>query len=365
MNRNTEYELHTDRIIEVERRSTWLRTTAVLAAIVAMIAMLILWTNCSNVKVDGGYAAYVYSDPIFGKKEFVQIMNGPNSTGWVWRQKACVISVTPWRMAESFDNIQSSDNLMTSAEASIVFKVDTSKIREFVEQYGAMAEVGTDPVEIIKDAYESFIQKPFQTSVRNAISQYRGLDAAKHIPEITSQVHSDMHTMLKDTPFMLQSVNIGRTTPPKEVVAGIVAKVEATQTDEKRDIELSIARKNEEIKEAEGRAEARKVAQQAEGERQAAKSRSDAELYAEQRKADAELYKAQKDAEARLLIAEASAKGKKMEAEAVKQYSDSVGDNYVKLQFVQNLDKLKMPTTMVGSDLLNNVIDAAGGLINK
>lgn len=364
MSRNIEYELHADKIVEKPRKSQWLRVMAACAGVVVP-ASLVLVSNCSNVKVDGGYAAYVYSDPIFGKKEFLQVMSGPNSTGWVWRQKACIISVTPWRMAESFDNIQSSDNLMTAAEASIVFKVDISKIKEFVEQYGAMAEVGTDPVEIIKDAYESFIQKPFQTSVRNAISQYRGLDAAKHIPDITSQVHKDMQTMLKDTPFMLQSVNIGRTTPPKEVVAGIVAKVEATQTDEKRDIELSIARKNEEIKEAEGRAEARKVAQQAEGERQAAKSRSDAELYAEQRKADAELYKAQKDAEARLLIAEANSKGKKLEAEAVKQYSDSVGDNYVKLQFVQNLDKLKMPTTMVGSDLLNNVIDAAGGLINK
>lgn len=337
-------------------------TAAFLAilCIIVLISGLFVIGNCSNVKVDGGYAAYVYSDPIFGRKEFLNVMTGPNSTGWVWRQKACVISVTPWRMAESFDNIQSSDNLMTSAEASIVFKVDTSKIKDFVEQYGAMAEVGTGPEEIIKDAYESFIQKPFQTSVRNAISQYRGLDAAKHIPDITAQVHGDMSVMLKGTPFMLQSVNIGRTTPPKEVVAGIVAKVEATQTDEKRDIELSIAKKNEEISEANGRAEARKIAQQAEGERQRAKSLADAELYKQERAADAELYKAQKNAEAVLVVATAQAEGKKKEAEAVKQYSESVGDNYVKLQFVQNLNKLNMPQTIVGSDLLDNVMRILG-----
>lgn len=330
-----------------------------------VIACIFSFCNCKNVKVDGGYAAYVYTDPLFlGKKQFVDVMVGPNSTGFVWRQKACITSITPWRMAESFENIQSSDNLMTSAEASIVFKIDQTKIKEFVEQYGAMAEVGTEPDEIIKDAYESFIQKPFQTSVRNAISQYRGLDAAKHIPQITSQVYNDMDVMLKDTPFKLQSVNIGRTTPPKEVVAGIVAKVEATQTDEKRDIELSIARKNEEIREAEGRAEARKIAQQAEGTRQAAKSQADAELYKQQRAADAELYKAQKAAEGELMLAKARAEGKKAEADAVKAYSDSVGENYVRLQFVQNLKDLKLPNTMVGSDIVSGVLNAAGNVLS-
>lgn len=335
-------------------------------ATIGMFAILggcVTTCNCSNVKVDGGYAAYVYNDPILGKKEFKEVMVGPNSTGIAWRQRACVISITPWRMAESFENIQSSDNLMTSAEASIVFKINPARVREFVESYGAMAEVGNGPDEIIKDAYESFIQKPFQTSVRNAISQYRGLDAAKHIPDITSQVYGDMSKMLADTPFMLQSVNIGRTTPPKEVVAGIVAKVEATQTDEKKDIELSIARKDEEIREAEGRASARRMQQEAEGKRLAAQSQADAELYSVQRKADAELYQNQKAAEGELMLARARAEGKKAEAEAVKRYSESVGENYVRLQFVQNLKDLKLPSTMVGSGLIDSVLQAAGGVI--
>lgn len=333
--------------------------------IFALLGGCVTHCNCSNVKVDGGYSAYVYSDPILGKKEFIGVMRGPNSTGITWRKKACIVSITPWRMAESFDNIQSKDNLMTSAEASIVFVIDDTKIQEFVERYGAMAEVGSDPKDIIKDAYESFLQKPFQTAVRTEVSKYRGLDAALHIPEITAGVEKIMREEMEGTPFVLKSVNIGRTTPPKEVVAGIVAKVEATQTDEKRDIELSIARKNEEIKEAEGRAEARRLQQQAEGERLAAKSKSDADLYQEQRKADAELYRAQKDAEGRLLIAEAAAKGKKMEAEAVKQYSDAVGENYVKLEFVKNLKDLKLPTTLVGSDTVNSILQAVGSKMGQ
>ena len=56
---------------------------------------------------------------------------------------------------------------------------------------------------------------------------------------LLAQVEKSMQKELAGTPFVLKSINIGRTTPPKEVVAGIVAKVEATQTDEKRDIDLS------------------------------------------------------------------------------------------------------------------------------
>lgn len=339
--------------------------TGVVTGVIFLITTIFLACNLDNVKVDGGYAAYVYSDPIFGKKEFVDVLTGPNSTGVTWRKKACIVSTTPWRMAESFDNIQSKDNLMTSAEASIVFVIDRTKIREFVENYGAMAEVDASPEALIRDAYESFVQKPFQTAVRTAVSQYRGLDAALHIPEITGQVEKSMQKELAGTPFVLKSINIGRTTPPKEVVAGIVAKVEATQTDEKRDIDLSIARKNEEIREAEGRAEARRAQQVAEGERLAAQSKADAELYQAQRKADAELYQAQKAAEGELMLAKARAEGKKAEAAAVKSYSESVGDNYVRLKFVENIKDLKLPNTLVGSEIIQGVMKAAGDVFTN
>lgn len=340
-------------------------TAGVVTGIILLFTIIFLACNLSNVKVDGGYAAYVYSNPIFGKKEFVDVLTGPNSTGLTWRKKSCIVSTTPWRMSESFDNIQAKDNLMISAEASIVFVIDRNKIREFVENYGAMAEVDASPESLIKDAYESFVQKPFQTAVRTAISQYRGLDAALHIPEITSQVEKAMQKELAGTPFVMKSINIGRTTPPKEVVVGIVAKVEATQTDEKRCIELSIARKNEEIREAEGRAEARCAQQVAEGERLAAQSKADAELYQAQRKADAELYQAQKAAEAELMLARARAEGKKAEAEAVRAYSDSVGDNYVRLKFVENLKDLKLPNTLVGSELIQGVLKTAGDVLTN
>jgi hypothetical protein len=61
--------------------------------------------NCSNEKVDGGYAAYVYTNPIFGIKEFRSVIKGPGGTGYVWRQKSIPICVTPYTMTENFDDI--------------------------------------------------------------------------------------------------------------------------------------------------------------------------------------------------------------------------------------------------------------------
>lgn len=42
---------------------------AVLFLIIAVVAAIIFAVNFSNEKIDGGYAGYVYSEPIFGSKE--------------------------------------------------------------------------------------------------------------------------------------------------------------------------------------------------------------------------------------------------------------------------------------------------------
>ena len=38
------------------------------------ISGIVCLTNMSNEKVDGGYAAYVYSNPVWGCKEFKQVI---------------------------------------------------------------------------------------------------------------------------------------------------------------------------------------------------------------------------------------------------------------------------------------------------
>ena len=215
----------------------------------ALIAM-----NCSNEKVDGGYAAYVYTNPIFGVKEFRGVIKGPGGTGYVWRQKSIPICVTPYTMTETFDDIRAADQLKMKAEAYLVYRIDANKVKEFVENYGAIADVPNNPDEIAKDAYDSFICQPFRTAVRTAIAQFRGLEAPSKIPEITQMVETSLRKQLEGTPFIVESVTIGSTLPPESVTAGITKKVEATQEYERQAIMLEIAKRSEEIAEAEGRA---------------------------------------------------------------------------------------------------------------
>ena len=51
---------------------------AALFLIIAIVAAIIFAVNFSNEKIDGGYAGYVYSEPIFGSKEFKQVIKGPD-----------------------------------------------------------------------------------------------------------------------------------------------------------------------------------------------------------------------------------------------------------------------------------------------
>lgn len=313
-----------------------------------------LISNTGNHSVDGGYVGYVYTDPIIGKKEFVSTLTGPNGTGLVWRQNVLSISVTPWTMEERFNDILAKDKLMMEAQASLVFRINKNMVKNFVEEYGAMTEVDKKPESIIKDAYQSFIQQHFRSAVRAEVSKYNGLDASSSIPQITKAVEGELKAKFEGTPFIVESVTIGSTTPPKSVTDGITKKVEVTQAYERQATELAMSQRSVEIKEAEGRAAARKAEQEAEGQRLAAKQKADAELYAAKAQADAKLYAAKAEAEAIAAVGAA-------EAQAIKAKSEAVGSGYINLQFVENMHKLKLPNTYVGPDIMKMVSGLIGG----
>lgn len=310
-------------------------------------AALIIASNCSNERVDGGYAAYVYTNPIFGKKEFKGVLMGPSGTGYVWRQKAVNICVTPYTMSEEFDDIRASDQLKMNAQAYMVYRIDKTKVKEFVEQYGAIADTPNKPDEIANDAYESFIRQPFRTAVRTAIARFRGLEAPAKIPEITKMVEDSLRKQLADSPFIVESVTIGSTTPPESVTLGITKKVEASQEYERQAIQLEIAKRSEEIADAEGRAKANRMNQEAQGELLRAKAEADAKLYARQQ-----------DAAAHLAMKRAEAEGMKLEAEGKKALNDAIGNNIIRMETINNLDKIKFPNILVGSEAVTPLFEA-------
>ena len=302
--------------------------------------------NMSNEKVDGGYAAYVYSNPIVGAKEFKQVINGPGGTGMVWRQDSIVVCVTPYTMTESFDDIRAADQLKMNAEAHLVWRIDPTKIKEFVEQYGAISEVEHTPEAIAKDAYDSFIRQPFRTAVRTSIAEYRGLDAPANIPAITQNVDDVLRKHFEGTPFIIESVTIGHTIPPESVTAGITKKVEATQEYERQAIQLEIAKRNEEIQLAEGRAAANRVREEAQGALDKAKA-----------EADAELYRKQQEAAAVLAMRTAEAEGMKLEAEGRRALNDAIGDNLIRYEAIQRVGEAKVPHINVGSDAIQPLMN--------
>ncbi|MBQ9694531.1 MAG: hypothetical protein IJV69_07235 [Kiritimatiellae bacterium] len=325
----------------------------VLSAIIAAVGCYFVAANMSNEKVDGGYAAYVYTNPIIGSKAFVQVINGPGGTGLVWRQKSIKVCVTPYTMTESFVDIRAADQLKMNAEAHLVWRIDSTRVKEFVERYGAISEVEDTPEAIATDAYDSFVKQPFRTAVRTSIAEYRGLEAPANIPAITDKVEKILRDHFQNTPFIIESVTIGHTIPPESVTAGITRKVEATQEYERQAILLEIAKRNEEIQLAEGRAVANRIREEAQGNLARAKA-----------EADAELYKKQQEAAAVLALRTAEAEGMKKEAEGRKALNDAIGENLIRYEAIQKVGEAKVPHINIGNDAIRplvNVLDSAFG----
>ena len=134
---------------------------------VAAGAAIFAFQNFSNKRVLSGFAGYVYSKPIFGQNRFEGILIGPSSTGWAWRKEVSKVSITPDTTVEEFDArnggaILGKDKLPISCKASLVYRLDPSRVKEFMEDYGGIAQSSgrnDDEVadEIMLFAYKNFI----------------------------------------------------------------------------------------------------------------------------------------------------------------------------------------------------------------
>ena len=152
---------------------------------VAAGAAIFAFQNFSNKRVLSGFAGYVYSKPIFGQNRFEGILIGPSSTGWAWRKEVSKVSITPDTTVEEFDArnggaILGKDKLPISCKASLVYRLDPSRVKEFMEDYGGIAQSSgrNDPtVEIGKP-------QPFHRTDMKMIFQRLGTDSIVKIPGI-------------------------------------------------------------------------------------------------------------------------------------------------------------------------------------
>lgn len=279
--------------------------------IVTVIFLIIMF---GNERVPAGYAGYIYSKPVFGKNEFKGILTGPDSTGIVWRQSAILVSVTPYTYTESFQNdtsVLAKDKLALTSRASIVWRLNTERVKQFIEHYGGL-ETRESPDSLAKEAYKNFIMEPFRTEVRNVLSRYNALDVSSNLGEISRAVEVQLRERLKDTPFVIDSAVVGETAPPRSIVEAVEMKVAKTQEMERKVTELEIAKREIEIQKAQGEAQAQLAVAKAKGD------------------AEAEVTRAKGTAEAEAAIGEGRAR-------AIRAMEQALGKNYIMYSGLENL----------------------------
>lgn len=300
---------------------------------VAAGAAIFAFQNFSNKRVLSGFAGYVYSKPIFGQNRFEGILIGPSSTGWAWRKEVSKVSITPDTTVEEFDArnggaILGKDKLPISCKASLVYRLDPSRVKEFMEDYGGIAQSSgrnDDEVadEIMLFAYKNFIQQPFRTAVRAELSQYNALDASGSLQKISDNVYTQLSKRLDGTPFIVDSVAVGETNPPQAIIESVVRKVQTTQENERKETELQIARKDIAIQRARGEAEGAMKMEIARQEANANLARGEAE-------AKVIVMRGKAQAEAALEAARAEAEGLALKEKAM-------GPNMLRAKAFENM----------------------------
>ena len=261
---------------------------------VAAGAAIFAFQNFSNKRVLSGFAGYVYSKPIFGQNRFEGILIGPSSTGWAWRKEVSKVSITPDTTVEEFDArnggaILGKDKLPISCKASLVYRLDPSRVKEFMEDYGGIAQSsGRNDDEVADD-----------------------------------NVYTQLSKRLDGTPFIVDSVAVGETNPPQAIIESVVRKVQTTQENERKETELQIARKDIAIQRARGEAEGAMKMEIARQEANANLARGEAE-------AKVIVMRGKAQAEAALEAARAEAEGLALKEKAM-------GPNMLRAKAFENM----------------------------
>lgn len=234
---------------------------AVISAIIAVIFSGVWLCFSSNVETPAGYVGYITQGSFFGQSKYINTQTGPISSGRHWLYKGVNVSVTPYNEDEVWksggDIILAKDKLPLLVDAHIIWKIKPDRIKDFMENYGGLASAGKNDNDVIESqSYKNYIRSPFRNIVRDEISKYNGLEINEHLPDISKDIYRESSEKFKDSPFEIISTVVGNCAPPEAVTNEIAKKVAATQELQRKQTELEIAQKKEEIQRAEGRAAA-------------------------------------------------------------------------------------------------------------
>lgn len=239
--------------------------TGISALAMALIAALGIWlVGSQNPYTPAGYVGYLTQGAILGKARFYGLQNGPVSAGRTWLLQVQNVSITPWTYDENFSiqngtSVITKDNLPVGFSVHIVWRVDPTKVREFVEKYSTLSAGSGQSIE--QTAYKNYLKEPLRTDARQEVQKLNGLDVKDNIPQIGKDLYNDVEEIVKGTPFLVQSVVVGNIQYPKDVINAISEKVATTQKLETEDIKINIAKKQAEqrVVDARGVAESMRI----------------------------------------------------------------------------------------------------------
>lgn len=209
--------------------------------VLVIVAVLAL-AGCSNPSTDAGDVGYVVKKPWFGQRRFYALQTGPASTGLGWMLSVYNINITPSTSDEDFKGEQSvlgADKLRVSFSAHLTFKIKPERVRELWEHYSQGLDEKTNEVNYW-GMYNSFIQQRFRNIVRDAVTQYNGLEVQAHIEPISASITKRMHEFLDPTPFEVIAAIVGNIQYPESVANAVANKLAVTQDLERERTNIAI-----------------------------------------------------------------------------------------------------------------------------
>lgn len=219
---------------------------ALISVIVSVVVLAIVVAStmvagCENPFTPAGCEGYVYCKPIaFGEGGYVGTNTGPKRYGMSWRLFINNLDMRTETYSENF-NILAKDDLNISFQVHLKMSLERGGSKVIMENYGGA------------DWYARFVKEQFRTYVRNSVKNWTSREAKENRDEMRGYVLSQLLIIVKDTPFIVEDVVVGNIDYPKLVQDAVEQKIARQQELEEREYQLSIAKKDAEIKEVEAK----------------------------------------------------------------------------------------------------------------
>jgi len=182
--------------------------------------------GCTNPETEAGYEGYVYHVPLmFGKMRFERSMKGPATTGVSWRLFVTNIDMRKKSYTEEFQ-LLTSDNLSVAFQVVARIKPKDGQVKTIVEDWGG------------EDWYEWNAKEPLRTIVRREVINVSATDIQLRTQEVKGRIFEKLEKKYADTPFTIESVDIGEIQFPKEVTEAIQRKIAKKQELERQEYVL-------------------------------------------------------------------------------------------------------------------------------